>query len=201
MYCRLPFLLLFTFVSLTSFAQEAKKKRIELLNAEVLEYDESLGHKARRLLGNVIFEHEGAVMNCDSAYLYEDNSMDAFSKVSINKGDSIKMWCDELNYNGNTEFAKAKRNVKLVDREMTLTSQKLDYNMATEQAWYTTGGKIVDSENTLTSRVGYYFRYGGNVLQRQRKAGKSTIHALLRYTTLQCKNRSGFLPWTYHNYQ
>ena len=157
MRCRLPLLFIFISIAFSSLGQEVKKKRIELLNAEVLEYDESLGHKARRLIGDVIFEHEGAIMNCDSAYLYEDNSMDAFSRVRINKGDSIKMWCDELNYNGNTEFAKAKRNVKLVDREMTLTSQKLDYNMATEQAWYNTGGKIVDSENTLTSRVGYYY--------------------------------------------
>lgn len=141
-----------------ALAQEEKKvKRIELRNAEVLEYDESLGHKARRLLGNVIFEHEGALMYCDSAYLYENNSMDAFSKVFINKGDSIKMWCDELNYNGNTEFAKAKRNVRLVDREMTLTTSKLDYNMKTEQAWYNTGGTIVDNENTLSSRIGYYY--------------------------------------------
>ncbi len=140
------------------FSQEQKKvRKIELRNAEVLEYDESLGHKARRLLGNVIFEHEGALMYCDSAYLYEDNSMDAFSEVFINKGDSIKLWCDELNYNGNTEFAKAKRNVTLKDNEMTLTSQKLDYNMKTEQAWYNTGGKIVDKENTLTSIIGYYY--------------------------------------------
>ncbi|MCF8276687.1 MAG: hypothetical protein K9J17_08135 [Flavobacteriales bacterium] len=157
MYCRFLFLSVLISVALSSSAQEEKKKRIELLNAEVLEYDEGLDHKARRLIGNVIFEHEGTIMNCDSAYLYEDNSMDAFSRVVINKGDSIKMWCEELNYNGNTEFAKAKRNVKLVDSEMTLTSQKLDYNMATEQAWYNTGGKIVDSENTLTSRIGYYY--------------------------------------------
>ena len=143
--------------SFSCIAQEKKVKKIELRNAEVLEYDETIGYKARRLLGNVIFEHEGALMYCDSAYLYEDNSMDAFSEVFLNKGDSIKLWCDELNYNGNTEFAKAKRNVKLQDKEMTLTSQKLDYNMATEQAWYNTGGKIVDNENTLTSRVGYYY--------------------------------------------
>ena len=157
MRCRLPLLLLLICLAGSVFSQDGKKKRIELLNAEVLEYDESLGHKARRLLGKVMFEHEGAIMNCDSAYLYADNSMDAFSKVFINKGDSIKMWCDVLNYNGNTEYAKAKGNVRLVDREMTLTSQKLDYNMATEQAWYNTGGTIVDSKNTLTSRVGYYF--------------------------------------------
>lgn len=139
-------------------AQEQKQpKKIELRNAEVLEYDESLGNRARRLLGNVIFEHEGAMMYCDSAYLYEDNSLDAYSNVFINKGDSIKLWCDELNYNGNTEYAKAKRSVKLEDREMTLTTQKLDYNMSTEKAWYNTGGTIIDKENTLTSRIGYYY--------------------------------------------
>ncbi|MBI1286432.1 MAG: organic solvent tolerance protein OstA [Flavobacteriales bacterium] len=153
-------LFIFGLIHLAFFAlaqEEKKVKKIELRNAEVLEYDESLGHKARRLLGNVVFEHEGALMYCDSAYLYEDNSMDAFSHVFINKGDSIKMWCEELNYNGNTEFAKAKRQVKLIDNEMTLTSDKLDYNMKSEQAWYNTGGKIVDSENTLTSRIGYYY--------------------------------------------
>ena len=151
------FILALFICTLNLFGQDKKVKRIELRNAEVLEYDESLGKKARRLIGNVIFEHEGALMYCDSAYLYEDNSMDAYSNVFINKGDSIKMWCSELNYNGNTEYAKAKYNVKLVDREMTLTSQKVDYNMATEQAWYNTGGKIVDSENTLTSKIGYYY--------------------------------------------
>lgn len=150
-------LLLALLFALSVVGQEKKVKKIELRNAEVLEYDESLGHKARRLLGNVIFEHEGALMYCDSAYLYEDNSMDAFSDVFINKGDSIKMWCDELNYNGNTEYAKAKYNVKLQDNEMTLTSQKLDYNMKTEHAWYNTGGKIIDKQNTLTSTIGYYY--------------------------------------------
>jgi len=128
-----------------------------LRNAEVLEYDESLGKKARRLLGNVIFEHEGALMYCDSAYLYEDNSMDAYSNVRINKGDSIKLFCQEMNYNGNTEYAKAKRKVRLEDNEITLTTEKLDYNMATEKAWYTTGGTIISSENTLTSIIGYYY--------------------------------------------
>ncbi|MGB0916404.1 MAG: OstA-like protein [Flavobacteriales bacterium] len=158
MLFRVAATIILVFQILFSFAQdEPKKKRIELRNAEVLEYDESLETKARRLIGNVIFEHEGALMYCDSAYLYEDNSMDAFANVRINKGDSIKMWCDELNYNGNTEYAKAKRNVRLEDKEMTLTSEKLDYNMATEQAWYNTGGTIVDSKNTLTSIVGYYY--------------------------------------------
>lgn len=157
MFCRSTLLSLLVLIAISAFGQEQDKKRIELRNAEVLEYDESLGHKAKRLIGNVIFEHQGAIMYCDSAYLYENNSMDAYSRVRINKGDSIKLFCEELNYNGNTEFAKAKRNVTLIDREMTLTSQKLDYDMVTEQSWYKTGGKIVDKENTLTSRIGRYY--------------------------------------------
>lgn len=154
---RIVALFILLFSASIIYGQEKKPKKIELRNAEVLEYDESLGHRARRLIGNVIFEHEGALMYCDSAYLYEDNSMDAFSEVFINKGDSIKMWCDELNYNGNTEYAKAKYDVRLEDNQMTLTTQKLDYNMKTEQAWYNTGGIIVDNENTLTSTIGYYY--------------------------------------------
>ena len=140
-----------------AFTQEAKKRRIELRNADVLEYDETLGQKARRLLGNVIFEHQGALMYCDSAYLYENNSLDAFSNVRINKGDSIKLFCRTLNYNGETELAKARHNVRLVDRKMTVSSQAIDYDMSRDQAWYLDYGTIVDAQNTLTSRIGFYF--------------------------------------------
>lgn len=152
--------LFYLLICLTAFAvraQEKKKRKIELRHADVLEYDESLGHKARRLIGHVAFEHEGALMFCDSAYLYANNSLEAFSNVHINKGDSIRLWCAKLNYNGDTELAKARKDVKLEDRKMTVTSQALDYDMARDQAWYLNNGKIVSAENTLTSRIGYYF--------------------------------------------
>ena len=146
---------------LVAFGHQAegqeKKRRIELRNADVLEYDETLGQKARRLIGNVVFEHQGAIMYCDSAYLYENNSLDAFSNVRITKGDSIRLWCRTLNYNGDTQLAKARRDVKLEDRKMTVTSQALDYDMSRDQAWYLNHGTIVSAENTLTSRIGYYF--------------------------------------------
>ncbi|MCF8257326.1 MAG: hypothetical protein K9J06_07220 [Flavobacteriales bacterium] len=142
-----------------AYAQEAakKKRRIELRHADVLEYDESLGQKARRLLGNVAFEHEGALMYCDSAYLYENNSLDAFSNVRINKGDSIKLFCKKLNYNGDIELAKAREAVRMEDRKMTVISEALDYDMAKDQAWYLDNGTVLSAENTLTSRIGYYF--------------------------------------------
>jgi lipopolysaccharide export system protein LptA len=134
-----------------------KKRRIELLHADVLEYDESLGNKARRLIGNVSFLHEGAVMDCDSAYLYGNNSLDAFSRVKVNKGDSITLTCEKLNYDGNTEFAKARRKVRLEDRKITVISDALDYDMDRDQAWYLDHGTVLNAENTLTSRIGFYF--------------------------------------------
>jgi len=180
---------LFAFICLISsaVAQEKEEKQIELLNAEVLEYDEALGHRARRLIGNVIFEHEGALMYCDSAYLYEDNSMDAFAHVRIVKGDSIKMFCEELNYNGNTEFAKAKYNVRLEDGDMTLECNYLDYDMASEKAWYTTGGKIISSDNILTSVIGYYYTLFDEMIFKQAVKLENEQYTLycdtLRYNT------------------
>lgn len=138
-------------------AAKGKKRRIELLHADVLEYDEGLGHKARRLLGHVAFSHEGALMYCDSAYLYANNSLDAFSNVRIVKGDSITMVCKVLNYNGETELAKARQSVRLDDRKMTVISEALDYDMARDQAWYLDDGTVISAENTLTSRIGFYF--------------------------------------------
>ena len=63
---KIPFFILCS-VGLSGFSQEVK--RIELVNAEVLEYDESKGDKIKRLKGDVIFKHEGLTMHCDSAYL------------------------------------------------------------------------------------------------------------------------------------
>lgn len=138
-------------------SQVKKKRRIELRHADVLEYDEKLGQKARRLIGNVSFAHEGALMWCDSAYLYANNSLDAFSNVRINKGDSIRLFCEKLNYQGDTEFAKARKRVRLEDRKMTVISEALDYDMARDHAWYLNNGKVISEGNTLTSRIGYYF--------------------------------------------
>lgn len=137
--------------------QAQEKKKIELKRADVLEYDESLGHKARRLIGNVQFEHEGTLMDCDSAYLYSTNSLDAFGHVYINKGDSMFTWCDKLFYDGETKKARAEQNVKMDDGEMILESNIVLYDLETDIANYFFGGKITSAKDTLTSMVGVYY--------------------------------------------
>ena len=135
------------------------KSKIELLGANDLKYDKTTEARAQRLIGNVRFRHQGALMFCDSAYLYDtSNSLDAFGNVKINQGDTIYLYGDELNYNGDTRMLKVRNNVRLEDGEMTLTTHILDYNRNTETAVFYDRGTIVstENENTLISCEGDY---------------------------------------------
>ena len=130
--------------------------RIELLNANTLEFDKEKGD-AKRLLGNVSFKHDNAILYCDSAYLYPDNSLDAFSNVHIQQGDTLNLYGQVLNYNGNTKKALLNRDVRLIDKDIVLTSNVLNYDLNSNLANYAGNGKIVNKENTLTSEFGYYY--------------------------------------------
>ncbi|MCF8217788.1 MAG: hypothetical protein K9I29_00660 [Bacteroidales bacterium] len=139
--------------------KKQKKTRIQLVQADYMTYDkEKLGPHIQRLIGNVIFEHDSMYLHCDSAYLFEkDNSMDAWGNIHIEASDSVNIFGDELSYNGNKRMAEMRENVKLVDNQITLTTDYLDYNLAENIGKYTGGGKIVDTSNRLTSKVGYYY--------------------------------------------
>jgi hypothetical protein len=140
---------------LQSGAQEPK--HIEILNANSLEYDESLGNKAKRLIGNVEFKHDDVLMFCDSAYYFDDNRINAFSNVKILQGDTLSLIGEELNYDGNTKKAVIKRNITMQDPTMKLSTQILYYDLNTSIANYLNGGKIINKKNTLTSTEGFYY--------------------------------------------
>ena len=134
-----------------SFAQ--KPKKIRLIHANSLE--KTPGIEARRLIGNVEFEHNEVHMYCDSAYLYDNNSLDAYGNVHIRQGDTLHLYGEMLKYNGNDKKAEVQKNIRMTDRDMTLTTDFLTYDLGTSVATYTTGGKIVNKNNTLTSEHGY----------------------------------------------
>jgi lipopolysaccharide assembly outer membrane protein LptD (OstA) len=82
-------------------AKDEKPTQVELLNSDYLQVDERLGKDVKRLVGNVAFKHDDVLLYCDSAYLYTlTNSLDAFSQVHINQGDSVNMYGDKLKYDG-----------------------------------------------------------------------------------------------------
>jgi len=127
-------------------------------NADFYTYDEKISKNAVRMLGNVRFRHNDVVMLCDSAYQYNDeNIVDAFGNVHIVQGDTLNLYGDRINYNGNNKLAKVRGKVKLVDKSITLTTDSLDFDLGTNIGNYSTGGRIVDTANVLTSINGKYF--------------------------------------------
>lgn len=149
---------LFILVGLVSNAQ--KKSKIEVLNADDFEYEDLGGHNVKRLIGNVQLKHDDALMFCDSAYIYSNsNTMDAYGHVRIVQGDSLQMFGDSLKYNGNTKVAVLRGDIRLINSDVTLTTNFLDYNRTTNIAYYYGGGKMVSQKenNVLTSGQGYYY--------------------------------------------
>ncbi len=135
-----------------------------------LEYADSLFKMENRfdtverqiVKGNVKFRQAGMWMYCDSAYYYPNlNSLDAFGNVRMEQGDTLFVYADKLFYEGNERLAKLKNGpsrdkVKLVNRDVTLTTDSLDYSLAMELGWYEKWGTIDDKVNTLTSYYGEY---------------------------------------------
>ncbi len=149
--------LLILFLAAPCFLYSQKKvKQIEFRGANSLEVAPDIAKGAKRLIGNVSFAHDNVVMYCDSAYFYSSNKLDAFGNVRIQQGDSISLYGDLLKYDGNTRKAEMQKNVRMVEKDMNLTTDFLYYDLSTNVAYYTTGGTLTSKNNTLKSQHGYY---------------------------------------------
>jgi lipopolysaccharide assembly outer membrane protein LptD (OstA) len=147
--------LLFIGFSLTSVAQQVT--RVELLQSESFIGLKRNGENTNKVI-KPVFKQDNATLVCDSAYFYlTRNSFEAFGNVHINQADTINIYSDNLNYDGNTKTAVLTNNVKLTDNQAILTTNNLVYNLGTKIGQYQNGGKIVNGANTLTSQNGFYF--------------------------------------------
>ena len=158
---RIVLLLVIATFNLLSHAQ--KTEQIEILRAEALVSDVKDGMEAQKLVGDVQFRHQNALMYCDSAYMFRaTNSIEAYGSVRINQGDSMNLYGDYLLYDGNTQLATVSGDsVKLISNEFVLTTDRLLYNRADNIASYFTGG-VIESKtdsNRLSSIKGYYYSY------------------------------------------
>ncbi len=130
---------------------------ININHADFLRNDVNIVANAQRLIGNVQLEHQNIFMWCDSAYSYTDvNMVDAFGNVHILKDDTLHMYADYLNYNGDTKWAEAYGHVKLVNKSTTLTTDTLNFDMNLNIGYYDDYGTVQDSTNTLYSKIGEY---------------------------------------------
>lgn len=135
--------------------------KVFLEDADSLYANEILNPGRQMLMGNVVFRQGAMWMYCDSAYYFpETNSLDAFGNVKMQQGDTLFVYSQTLFYDGNTRMAKLRRgpgrDVKLVNRRVTLTTDTLDYSVTQKLGWYNCGGVLTDELNTLTSVRGQY---------------------------------------------
>jgi len=147
----------FIVVSFSQEKVEPPKKQINLRHADVAFFENLAGNTSQRLIGNVKAEHDGSLLFCDSAYLYGNNSIDAFGRVHIIINDSLDLYGDKLFYDGNTKIAEFHENVRMVNKKATLYTDELIYDRNTAIGEYFVWGRIVDSSNVLTSKKGYYY--------------------------------------------
>jgi len=155
--CRLILITLICLLAFSGNSQAQNRTRVEILRCDLLDVNERIVANAKRLLGNVNITVDGALMWCDSMYSYTNNTVDAFGNVHIVRGDTLNMYADFINYNGTTKLAKARRNVRLIDKQVTLTTDSLDYTMENDLASYSYSGTIKDTTNVLTSVIGQYY--------------------------------------------
>lgn len=178
----LSFLLLM--VAGVVMAQKTKKSIVNLIQSESSSFAKINGRDVIKVYKGV-FKQDFSILRSDSAYFYpNENAFDAFRNVNINQGDTLNIFSDKLNYNGNTKLAILTDNVKMVDRDATLTTNYLTYNTATRIGTYTSGGKLVNKDNVLTSKNGYYFAKSRDSYFRY-DVVLTTIDAIIKTDTLR----------------
>ena len=160
---RIKWLIVFMFFLLSQFvvAQEQdtvqrKKTRINILHYDKATYSKSMGD-VQRLIGHVKMRHDSAYFFCDSAYFYQQtNSFNAYQNVHIIVNDSVEIFSDLLDYDGNTRFAEFFDHVKLIDDSTTLLTEYLTYDRNLHLASYPDSATTIRGDKTLKSHYGYY---------------------------------------------
>ncbi|MGN6638074.1 MAG: OstA-like protein [Mucilaginibacter sp.] len=153
------YLLTFLLLIAVSAVTAQQKSVIHLIKSESIQGVKINGVDVLKVYKGT-FQQDFSTLQSDSAYFHQkENTFDAFGHVVITQGDTMHIYSDKLNYNGNTKIAILTDNVRMVDKDATLTTNYLTYNTATRIGTYTGGGKLVNKQNTLTSKNGYYFAH------------------------------------------
>lgn len=113
------------------------------------------------LTGDVAFRRNGMFMWCDSAHFYDaTGSFDAFGNVRMEQGDTLFIYADTLHYNEPARLATLVADygsvVRLINRDVTLTTDIFNYDLGIDLGYYETGGTLTDRQNRLTSLEGEY---------------------------------------------
>lgn len=110
------------------------------------------------LSGNVKVDHDGIVLTCNKAYIFEgENYLKAFGNVQLVQGDTLFLNSKYAEYSGNLKQAFATGDAVMTSPDATLQTDTIHFDRNIQQAYYNTKGTIVNKENTLVSKSGRYF--------------------------------------------
>ncbi len=102
--------------------------------------------------------HEGALIKSDVCYFYpKENFFRANGNVVFTQGDTLKMTCNQIEYDGSSKLAKAWGKVVLERPDMDLKTDTLYLDRVNSKAFYNSFGTILDEKRKLTSIRGIYF--------------------------------------------
>ena len=146
----------------TQAQQTPEKRTVEIRQAGSAVRDEAKFPGATLLTKKnntrVVLFHQGARIESDRAFFYNaDNFFKADGEVVFTQGDSLRMDCAYMEYNGQNQKAKAWGDVVLKRPDMTLRTDTLHMDRIAQEAYYNTPGRIEDQESILTSNRGRYF--------------------------------------------
>ena len=153
-------LLLFLVLSILGLnAQKKQPEYVQIKNADQIIYNENLyGRGIQFLKGNVLLEHQGVSISCDSAFFNSgSNSFDAYGNVHASQGDSIEMFSEVMFYNGETSVLKAQNKVKLFENQFELYTDTAYFYRNSSLVTYPKQGITRDSINEIESLIGEYW--------------------------------------------
>ena len=153
--------LIFLLIMVKTLAQE-NPKIIEIIQAGGSTQDQFNFPGANILVKKeeirVHLHHEGALIKSDISYFYpKQNFFKANGAVVFTQGDTLKITCDQIEYNGNSKLAKAWGAVVLERPDMNLKTDTLYLDRLKSEAFYNSYGTILDEKRKLTSIRGKYF--------------------------------------------
>lgn len=110
------------------------------------------------LTGNVKVNHDGVVLTCNKAYLFQgENYLKAFGNVQIVQGDTLFLNSKYAEYSGNSKKAFATGNPVMSSPDATLQTDTINFDRNVQEVYYNSKGTIINKENTLESKSGRYY--------------------------------------------
>ncbi len=145
--------------------------RVFLERADVLKKAADADYQI--VVGNVEFRRGGMFMYCDSAHFYDSpGAIEAYGNVRMQQGDTLFVYADELDYADTTQlavlYADFGKKVRLINRDVTLTTDIFNYDLGIDLGYYEVGGVLTDPKNRLTSWYGEYSPTTKDALFRDR---------------------------------